>query len=289
MARYNVCLRGGFSDRNGIKCENTTVQITNFDHRTRIAIQNATDVILNRSDLRNRQDLVKQLMSEVYGSPISCNAEFPFYQARDAIFDTIQEGTYDDILTVLEYLFGLLGSNNPSFLYKGNRRKIREIYNLVFEQEYVGYRFVDDQIVPITDQAEIAAIEEALSTDRDEIKEHLQKSLRFLSDRESPDYENSIKESITSVECICSIILGKKGTLGETLKKLETAGIKIHGALQSAFEKLYGYTCDANGIRHSGDIGGPNATFEEAKFMISSCSAFINYLTALQAKCNSSK
>ena len=45
-----------------------------------------------------------------------------------------------------------------------------------------------------------------------------------------------------------------------------------------AFNALYGYTSDANGIRHAGDIGGPASTFEEAKFMLVSCSAFINYL-----------
>ena len=67
------------------------------------------------------------------------------------------------------------------------------------------------------------------------------------------------------------------------LKKLERNGVEIHGGLKSAFNTLYGYTSDANGIRHAGNIGGPSSTFEEAKFMLVSCSAFINYLIAVSA------
>ena len=54
--------------------------------------------------------------------------------------------------------------------------------------------------------------------------------------------------------------------------------------MKEAFGKLYGYTSDANGIRHAGDIGGPSSTFEEAKFMLVSCSAFINYLIGVSEK-----
>ena len=89
------------------------------------------------------------------------------------------------------------------------------------------------------------------------------------------------------MEAICEILTGVKGkeaTLGNMLKKIEESGVVIHGALKSAFNILYGYTCDANGIRHAGDIGGPSSTFEEAKFMLVSCSAFINYLIGVSAK-----
>ena len=77
---------------------------------------------------------------------------------------------------------------------------------------------------------------------------------------------------------MCSIMVGKNATLGETLDLLEKNKIRIHPALKSSFNKLYGYTSDGNGIRHSGNLGGENSTFAEAKFMLISCSAFINYL-----------
>lgn len=63
---------------------------------------------------------------------------------------------------------------------------------------------------------------------------------------------------------MCEIIIGARGgqaTLGNMLKTLEDKGVMIHGALKSAFNILYGYTSDANGIRHAGDIGGEASTF----------------------------
>lgn len=66
-------------------------------------------------------------------------------------------------------------------------------------------------------------------------------------------------------------------------KKLEGNGILIHPGIKSAFNIPYGYTSGANRICHTGNIGGSASTFEEVKFMPVSCSAYINYLTALIA------
>lgn len=41
--KFEVQLRGGFSDRNGIKVENCALQSTEFDSRTRTAIINAQE------------------------------------------------------------------------------------------------------------------------------------------------------------------------------------------------------------------------------------------------------
>ena len=107
-----------------------------------------------------------------------------------------------------------------------------------------------------------------------------------MADRENPDYENSIKESISAVEAICEIITllhGKEATLGNMLKHLEDKGVYIHPALKSAFNILYGYTSEASGIRHAKNLGGEDSTFAEAKYMLVACSAFVNYLIALNA------
>ena len=159
-----------------------------------------------------------------------------------------------------------------------------ERYNEVFKKEYVGYRFIKGKIRNITDENEIQEIVKASLSPYEEVNFHLDKASERLSDRKNPDYENSIKESISAVEAMCVILLEEKGELGTLLKKLEKAGIKIHPALKEAFLKLYGYTSDAKGIRHAGSIGGTESTFEEAKFMLVSCSAFINYLKEVSIK-----
>lgn len=65
-------------------------------------------------------------------------------------------------------------------------------------------------------------------------------------------------------------------TLDAALKELSKK-TEIHGALSSGFSKLYGYTSDESGIRHA-ILEEPNIGFAEAKYMIVSCSAFVNFL-----------
>ncbi len=159
-------------------------------------------------------------------------------------------------------------------------------YNTLLEEERAAYRIIGICVVPITDKAEIAEIEQAMLSDYDPVSIHIQKALELYADLKTPDYENSIKESISAVESICCIITGESGaqaTLGKTLKKLKDNGIHIHKAMESAFSSLYGYTSDEDGIRHGG-TDFTNAPPEDAKFMLVSCSAFVNYLIEKWAK-----
>lgn len=164
--------------------------------------------------------------------------------------------------------------------------KMENEFNHILEDEVSAYRVLDGLVVPITNEAELAVISEAGQSPYDSVNAHIAKALGLFSDRKNPDYENSIKESISAVESICCIITGESGaqaTLGKTLKKLKENGIHIHKAMESAFSSLYGYTSDENGIRHGG-IDFTNAPPEDAKFMLVSCSAFVNYLIEKQAK-----
>jgi hypothetical protein len=68
-------------------------------------------------------------------------------------------------------------------------------------------------------------------------------------------------------------------TLGNGLKELEKKGVIIPQTLQKAFGKLYAYTNDETAeIRHSLMGGEDVLFFEESKFMLVACSAFVNYL-----------
>ena len=146
--------------------------------------------------------------------------------------------------------------------------------NGIFEAENVNYHIVNDIVTDIVNNSEIEAIEETLISPYEVIKKHFSNAIELLY--HSKDYDNSIKESISTVEAMCQIITeNNKATLGDALKKLDE---NIHQAMKSAFEKLYGYTSDANGIRHSNGMGEGNSTFIEAKYMLISCSAFVNYL-----------
>jgi hypothetical protein len=140
-----------------------------------------------------------------------------------------------------------------------------------------AYRFLKGVITRITEKEEIKEIEEALEGSYTTVKTHLRRSLELLSDRETPDYRNSIKESISAVESLVANVLGEKGgTLGQLLKKMDT-DLKLHPALKTSFSNLYGYTSDEGGIRHALMENSVN-DFHDAKFMLVVCSAFVNFV-----------
>ena len=158
------------------------------------------------------------------------------------------------------------------------QRRFAETANSYLERENSAYRFVDGKITEVTSAEEISEIEMALagSDGYMGVKTHLQSALSLMSDRKNPDYRNSIKESISAVESLAKQISGDtSATLGAILKELERRK-KLHPALKSAFSSLYGYTSDANGIRHA-LLEEEALSSADARFMLICCSAFVNY------------
>lgn len=155
-----------------------------------------------------------------------------------------------------------------------------EIFNSYLEKELSAYRIVQGKITELTSKNEIEELESAVNIeDRfSPVGMHLNRALELFSDRINPDYRNSIKESISSVEAMCKIILdNEKTTLGKALIEIEK-NHHIPKSLKTAFSILYGYTSDEGGIRHSLLQSDNEVKSEEARFMLIICSAFINYL-----------
>ena len=287
-----VNYRGGFSDRNEINPINIEIQLKDFDERTRIRLSNLVNKIYNDAFYgqnfyeASKQGFLYFVIDKIYAQPIEVDEIHIEKEVLSFVHETIMNDTYDAVLTVVEAIARYIDvylSNRAGQQYIQEIGCVRVFHRLnnFFEAEYVGYRFIDGIISPISDELEVNAVNEVLHNPFESVRDHISKANKFLADRENPDYENSIKESISAVEAVCQEYLkvhGKDATLGNMLKKLESNGLKIHSSMKDAFNKLYGYTSDANGIRHAGNIGGPLSTFEEAKFMLVSCSAFINYL-----------
>lgn len=144
--------------------------------------------------------------------------------------------------------------------------------NVVLEENYSGYRLLNGLIVPITDAEELSDVQTAMIVDV--VSTHLQAALQCLHDK---DYRNSVKESISAVEAFVRCKTGKS-TLGDALSELEKSDIVIPNVLKQGFQKIYGWTCGEDGIRHAIMDGAQEVTVAEAKFMLVTCSAFINYL-----------
>jgi hypothetical protein len=159
--------------------------------------------------------------------------------------------------------------------------KFIEFCNNLFEKELSGYRFINGIIAPITNELEVKEIDRAIINSTNNslvgVKTHIENALRMISDRESPDYRNSIKESISAVESISKVLsTGARDSLGGALDKIK-GKIKLHPALEKGFKQIYGYTSDTDGIRHA-LMEESTCDLEDAKYILVSCSAFINYL-----------
>lgn len=166
--------------------------------------------------------------------------------------------------------------------YRRNMKYCSEAFicslNRAFKRLNFAYRVVNNEIVEITNEQEIKTIESAIDNSEKNVQEHLSKALEHYAQRPSPDYRNSIKESISAVEAFCRMHTGKS-TLGDALKSIGKEGVKIPIMLLTAFQKLYNFTNQpTSGIRHALMEDGTDAGIDEGYFMLVSCSAFINYL-----------
>jgi hypothetical protein len=154
-----------------------------------------------------------------------------------------------------------------------------DLCNELLERENSAYRFVEGHIAEITSKAEIESVEMAIEAagPYPGVSSHLATALTLMSDRTSPDYRNSVKESICAVESLAKQIAKKPSAkLGVVLNELERTQA-LHPALKSAFSSLYGYTSNAQGIRHA-LLDEPTLSKTDARFMLVCCSAFVNYV-----------
>ncbi len=279
-----------FSERKGLKGVKTIVQLDSMDDELRAGLWNALKICywdtVHRSfgsgDLSlsdpynvNLRALCQLLWDRYFKLPLdTMSYDWPqtYEYLRTHFFNT--KTPWNQVYDFVEFV--------PNSYPDGEvNRVFREYCNKVLERELSGYRFVGGEIIDITSKEEIEAVEKALETTRAKslkpVNEHLESALSLLADRKTPDYRNSIKESISAVEAAARVLAGDpKAELGQALKTIKNK-TGLHPALERAFTSLYGYTSDADGIRHAlADEAHLNS--EDARFMLVVCSAFVNYL-----------
>lgn len=134
---------------------------------------------------------------------------------------------------------------------------------------------------PISCQEHGESIENSLQTlhehKRFAASKHLRDACEHINQKQ---YSDAISDSIHAVESVARQINPESKTLAEALKSLENSEIYIHRTLKNACLKLYGYTCQENGIRHPLiDSETANVGEEEALFMFGACASFAAFLT----------
>jgi hypothetical protein len=273
-----------FSERMGFKPVKTTLQVESMDQSLRNRLWNNFTIYLIhiRRNQKNDTDLVKvirvflrEMWDNYFKVPLD-SVSLLYSNVRNIIRQHFFKCEWNEVYDLMEYF----AEHYPD---QETTQHFIESCNKILEEKLAGYRFIGNKIAPIISAEEIGEIEEALTTPFTAVTTHLKTALDLFSDREAPEYRNSIKESISAVESICNLITGTThATLGQCIKRVEDQ-IGIHPALKAAFSALYGYTSSAEGIRHA-LLEEATLESEDAKFMLVSCSAFINYLKLKSSK-----
>lgn len=262
-----------FSQRLGLTEVRSVVQIESIDDPLRNKLWSLLYVLLDRNsaiEYSNRRDLYHQVYLNFLHAPIDRIPDYS-YTANDELRGYFYSDEWHKPYDLLEFVL--------QHLPYSEKEKAYGVVNRILEDYLSAYRFVGETLVPVTDETHVQSIEAALQTPLSGVRTHLSKSLSLLGNRQNPDAENAIKEAIQAVESLCASIVGKRTTLGDALKKLESAGVTIHPALKEAWLKQYGYTSDADGIRHALQLQS-NASMDDALYFLISCSAFIGLLAA---------
>ena len=202
------------------------------------------------------------IRSNVHNSPGDFLRKF-----RDQFDDSDWYAVYD----FLEFMVVNCPTNMSSV-------RFRKACNETLKREMAAYTIVDGLIAPITNVLEIEAIESAIGRGGP-VATQFRSALAKLADRQTPDYRNSIKESISAVESEARRVMGSEDTLGKLLSRMEKER-RLPTQLKKVFSTLYGYASGSLGARHgpSKAAGMDEADFDLAKFMLVTCSAFANFL-----------
>lgn len=260
-----------FSERIGLVKPREVLQLNGMDDPLRVAIwnlihgqvtRNANAVHESVNDLF--MQLVPLLATEVLGRP---RDEVP-YDCEDFWKQQVMRKPWNIVYEILEWVTLRLRIDS-------------RLVNQVLEDGGSGYRLLAGELAPISNPQEVAAIEEAIeSAGRRGLRgaaQNLSAAVAKLSEKPKPDYRNSIKESISAVESVVKVVSGKRAAgIKEPLIALQEV-LDLHGGFAAGIKSLYGWTSDADGIRHA-ILDEPTVGYADAKFMLVTCSAFVNFV-----------
>ena len=151
--------------------------------------------------------------------------------------------------------------------YEERRDYIRKLYSdILFD---LGLKFAQ-----VKDSVRWKKANDSLIDSVTPIKTQWLKAKNFIHSN-LPDFENSIKESINSIESALKILLSEpKGTLGQLVKKAE-----IDPDIQRIITQAYGLVSNKDFVRHGG-TQKQNLTKEDAEFFLDFAASSIVYLKA---------
>jgi len=209
-------------------------------------------------------------------------ASYREYENRKRVKEWFLQASWDRVYDFVEWLPRLIAQGTPH-QYDGRQRIVRFARQYMttlddaLEREGSPYRLSGAELVPITDQAELDEIARAIESPFAGARKQIAQAVTLLSLKPTPDYRNTIKESVSAIASTLMEATGSTGDFKPLLDAFEKAHGELHPAFRKAVNSLYGWTSDENGVRH-GIFGDVNVDHADARFMLVTCSAFVNFL-----------
>ena len=138
----------------------------------------------------NMSPLITRLWLHFYKKAIDTIPKY-FGDCKKELRSYFYQAEWYEVYDFVEFI----AQNGP----KETKSKFTDVCNSYLERENSAYRFVEDQLTEITSEEEVRSIEDAIaaSSPFPGVKEHLTTALSLMSDRRTPDFRNSIKESMS--------------------------------------------------------------------------------------------
>lgn len=265
-----------FSDRIGVTKIPNTLQIDDISFELRNSLWNYLLETITSENSATRSNIIF-ILGRFIKIPVDI---LPKYKIQ--LIETFHKFFHETFQWFHVYnLFEFIAENFNKMRLRIDSSDFETGVNIILEEEMSGYRFIGGILAPLTNSEEINCITSIIELSQENIyfgaKEHIKTALSLMSQKPTPEYRNSIKESISAIESIANKLTSESGGgLEKALSKLES-DIGFHKGFKKGLLALYGYTSDESGIRHAildkSDIG-----FDEAQYMLVICSAIVNFI-----------
>jgi AbiJ N-terminal domain 4 len=201
------------------------------------------------------------------------------HQMRAAIATEWFSCRWPEFFDLIEFTARLLATPLPP-----TRQQWFEMLNRVLESKGCAYRFIAEQLVPLSNSAEAAEVASVADSAIPAVAAHIREARRLLPPNAGANPRDSIKQSMSAVEAALRHLAGNpSATLREGLVAFEAR----HGALPASLRRglltLCGYGEDDDAAWHGLSEGAERVTGDHARLMLVACSAFTNYLITLSA------
>jgi hypothetical protein len=251
-----------FSERQGI-IKPTTLNEDEMPIALRNRLWNSV-----REEIKDQEKLIEFLWGDFFKQPTDTLYGRGYINQIKEKFYALEWYQVYDFLEVL-----LFFSRNESFV---------EHLNYTFDDERAPYKIIAGSVTPLISGLEAKEVEKAIEGvggKYSDVSNLIKKALEFYSGRPA-DYQNSIKESISAIEALAKIVLNKESA---TLSALADQ-LNVHFNFRKAIKELYNWTSAEANIRHGGSNKELKSDEQEARFMLVTCSAFVNYIISKYEK-----